>query len=309
MMRRGKMRFSRTLSKTRWWIGPVVAAVLLLPAGGPAAAASEDVYYPNKTLKARVNTRTNETGGVVRHGSFQRFHPNGRPAVEGRYLDGRRVGVWSWWGEEGRLLRRVRSDGPFEELLFGEDIRNPNTAYFNTAKKKLSEGILKFDKGHGKWTYWFNDGTPRARGNFLGGLPDGRWVLLYPDGQVRGIEEYRLGLRHGLFMKAYPNGQEEVEGRMDHGLRVGLWRFWYPSGQIKTEGKYRNDREEGEWRYWSEEGKLEKRAAFRAGEAVATLPLPSKPPRPPSVIPRALRERLDPPHVFDEDGREITRQD
>jgi len=48
---------------------------------------------------------------------------------------------------------------------------------------------------------------------------------------------------------------------------------------------------------------------FHDGKAVATLPLPHAPKRPPSVIPRKLRDSLEPPLLFDEDGREILRQD
>lgn len=295
----------------RWMrrLPALLLVALALLAGLSARAETQEVLYADGTLKARVNLREAEDGRQVRHGGFLRNHPNGRPAVEGRYLNGRPVGIWSWWDDEGHLLRQIRKDGQFEEQLFGEDIHDPNTVYVNTAKQRVAQGILKFDKGHGRWSYWFPDGMLKAQGNFLGGIPEGRWVTYYEDGQIRGIDEYQLGLPHGLYMRAYPSGQEQVRGRMDHGLRVGTWDFWYANGQKKAEGGYDNDREEGEWRYWDRDGKLTKRVRFHDGKAVATLPLPHAPKRPPSVIPRKLRDSLEPPLLFDEDGREILRQD
>ncbi len=288
--------------------GLLVAALLLFSAA--ARAETQEVYYPSGVLKARIHARLLPGGEAVRHGGFMGFHPNGRRAVEGRYLDGQEVGVWIWWDDRGNVIRRVRKDGHFEELLFGREFNSPKTVFRNTAKRKISEGQLKFDRGHGAWTYFFHDGTPQAEGSFLSGIPEGRWTQLYQDGQIRSIDEYKLGIAHGLFMRGYPNGQEEVKGRMDQGLRAGPWRYWYRNGQKKSEGEFLNDREDGEWSYWSEKGVLQQRLIYRGGRLIASLPIPSKPGRRlTEVIPERMRQVITPPQVFDEDGSEIRQRD
>lgn len=282
------------------------AAILTAPADGALADQSE-LLYPDESVKARVHLRKGEKGLPVRHGLFERFHPNGERALLGFYHKSKAVGIWTWWDEEGRPIRKVRMDGEFEEVLYGGEFTKNEITFKNTAGTKLAEGMLKFDKGHGKWVYWYRDGTPRAQGNFVAGRPDGRWVLLYPDGQFRGIVEYKLGIMHGLYMRSYPTGLEEEEGRMEHGLREGLWRFWYNDGQIKKEGEYRRDLLEGEWKFWEPDGTLTQILRFDAGLLVGERYPPRKKVHTP-VIPNADRF-IDRPRLFDEGGTEIIYQE
>ena len=291
-------------------LAPLLAAAVLLTLGWQSAWADVRLlYYPDDKLKARVSTRVNRKGEILRHGGFQRFHPNGRIALQGKYHDNEPVGIWSWWNEDGHLIRRVRYDGRFQEVLVGKQLEDPDTTFSNTAGRKVAQGRMKFDKGHGAWSYWFDDGSPKASGKFVTGIPDGRWVLYYPNGQLKSIEEYRLGILHGVFMKAHPNGQEKVEGRLEHGMKIGRWRHWYANGQLRSRGAYENDLEEGEWRFWDKGGTLTKRLAYQAGRPVRELALPTKPPKREPVIPYADQERLTLPRLYDDAGRKIVRQD
>ncbi len=270
----------------------------------PALADMREVFYPNNVLKARVFTKKNGEGKILRHGSLQQFHPNGRQAVQGQYMNGAPVGIWTWWDLEGHLVRRVRKDGDFEELLFGQKINKAEITFKNTAGNKESEGLLKYDKAHGTWQYWYNNGAPKAVGKYLSGIPDGKWVLLYPDGQIKRLLEYRLGIQHGLFLEAYPSGQESVIGRMEYGLREGLWRYYHTNGQKKKEGKFQQALEEGMWRYWKEDGTLEKRLKFSAGWLIEEFHPPRKKPGSGPLFPDA-EGLMGRPHLFDESGNEI----
>lgn len=284
------------------------AALLALLWAAPALGEMRELYYPDKTLRTRVATIVTKQGDILRHGPFQRFHPNGRAAVQGAYRLDRPVGIWSWWNEEGYLMRRVRIDGDFEEILGGRKFNSPDTTFANTAGRTTAQGRMKFDKGHGQWRYWFDTGQPKAQGKFVTGVPDGRWVMLYPDGQIESIQEYRLGILHGLYMKAYPNGQEKVEGRMEHGMKVGLWRHWYEDGRRRTEGRYVNDLEDGKWRFWTKDGELASAVIYKAGQVERELPIARKPsgmPRAEPVIPLPDQKRYGYPGTYDPSGARI----
>ena len=40
------------------------------------------------------------------HGTYRTYHPNGEPAIEGAFDHGTRIGTWSFYGEDGSLLKR-----------------------------------------------------------------------------------------------------------------------------------------------------------------------------------------------------------
>ncbi|MCZ6629172.1 MAG: hypothetical protein O7E56_13210 [SAR324 cluster bacterium] len=286
-----------------------LTAVMLLLCWHSAAADVRLLYYPNEQIKIRVNSRINKQGEVVRHGLFQRFHANGRAAVQGSYKNNSPVGTWNWWNEDGHLIRRIRYDGQFQELLSGDQFSSPNTTFKDPSGRKLAEGQLKFDKGHGLWKYWFDDGSPKAEGNFVNGIPDGRWTYFHPNGQIKSIHEFQLGLLHGRFMEGYPNGQEQVKGRHEHGMKVGLWRQWYASGQIRAKGRYFNGQEEGEWGYWREDGALDKRVLYKGGKILGNLPMPRDFTKPEPVIPYTNQQDVFLPRIFDEDGNVIPRKE
>lgn len=291
---------------------PVLWTVLwLMLSATPALAELQLLYYPDNSVKARFNTVATKKGEVLRHGGFQRFYPSGLQNVQGKYRFNRRVGVWSWWNEEGILVRRVRYDGNFQELLFGSQFNSPETVFSNPAKRKIARGLLKHDKGHGEWRYWYDTGELKAKGRFVTGRPDGRWVMFYVDGQIKSVKEYQLGILHGQFMQAFPSGQEKIKGRMELGMKVGQWRYWYKNGQIKSDGHYLNDREDGKWRFWAEDGELKATVIYRAGKSVKVLPMaprPSGKPEGDPVIPLPDQKLEVNPGIYDGEHRPIRKK-
>ena len=45
-------------------------------------------------------------GAWIRHGTFARFHADGRPQSQGLYDNGTRTGRWSEWHPNGQLAAR-----------------------------------------------------------------------------------------------------------------------------------------------------------------------------------------------------------
>ena len=74
---------------------------------------------------------------------------NGQKRLEGRYEDGKREGVWTWWHENGRkMMEGSYQDNKRVGIWF--------VAYENGLKQ--SEGPFRDDKRDGKWIYWDTDG-------------------------------------------------------------------------------------------------------------------------------------------------------
>jgi antitoxin component YwqK of YwqJK toxin-antitoxin module len=278
-----------------------------LPPGQGQAAATLEVRentYPDGTLRTQWQVRVSADGTAVRHGRLLRYHPNGQIAVRGAYRDGRPSGVWTWFDERGHALRSAVPQGDYDEVLSGRDLENPNSVYYDLKGRKLAEGLRKYDKPHGLWSYYHPDGSVAAQGRYVDGLPDGRWVFYFRTGQVERQEDYKLGVPDGEVLRGWPNGQEQLEGRVEQGLRVGRWRTWFKNGQVESDGHYQEDRREGEWRFWDAQGKLVAHQRYAAGRLAEELPLPAPRVGPPPVLPDA---RLLPfrPRIYDESGAEI----
>lgn len=286
------------------WIWLGIGLTLALPVPAQTSLEVRRNHYEDGRVKTQWHVRRGEGGQLVRHGRLLRFHANGRIALRGYYRENRAVGIWSWFDERGRLLRRARQHGDYEEVVQGRELADPSTVYRTPKGLKLAEGLRKFDQAHGRWTYYHPSGVIRAEGRYVTGIPDGRWTFYYPSGQIERLEEFKLGIPHGQVLQGYPNGQERLEGRMDQGLRVGTWRTWFDNGQVRSEGQYSEDRREGEWRFWDATGKLIKRLRFRSGEEAEVLPLPERKRKPPAIV--AHPERLPfRPRIYDEAGVEI----
>ncbi len=294
-------RYLRPLLRRLAGTAAIVAALTL--AGGTHAETTE-FFYPDKTLKVRLQTQLDEQGVRRRHGIFLRYHPNGVVALRGLYRLDVPTGRWSWWDEQGNLIRQVRKDGRFEELLLGRAFNRPTTTLRNTAGTRLAEGLLKNNKRHGAWRFWFRDGTLKAEGGFLNGIPDGKWVVYYRNGQIRRQVDYRLGVTHGFSRKGFSNGQDREKGRLEYGLREGLWRSFYPNGRKKEVGVYRNGRREDEWRLWGDRGRLIRHSVHRNGKVVREISIPLKIPPRRDIVPDA-DSLIDRPRVFDRAGKEI----
>ncbi|MBI4083115.1 MAG: toxin-antitoxin system YwqK family antitoxin [Candidatus Lambdaproteobacteria bacterium] len=258
-----------------------LAAALVL-ATAPARAELRQNFYPDGTLRTRWELRAGPEG-PERHGAFQRFHPNGVLALDGRYQRDRPAGEWRWFDERGTLLKKVLYGPEGEDVLAGQSLKSPRSTFFTLSRIKLAEGQLKYDKPHGPWKYWYPDGALKAEGTYETGIPVGRWVYYHPNGQIGRITEYALGVPDGETLATYPSGEPEERGRLDHGIRTGRWRQWYANGSRRSEGVYVEDLKEGEWRTWSEQGELVSHVRYQADVEVEQLLRP-KPPPPEPVI-------------------------
>lgn len=273
----------------------------------PAREIWRESHAPDGRLEARWQVVIDADGRDVRHGVFWRYHPNGRAALRGHYSDGQPDGTWQWWTPEGHPLRTVRYEYGLPVVLRGQALDRPEVTFRRLDGRPTAEGLMKQDKPHGHWAFWYPDGTPRADGRYVTGIPHGRWVFYHRDGQVARELRYEMGVLHGEFREGYPNGQEKRAGRMEQGLKQGLWRYWHPNGALKAEGRYVGDLQDGEWRYWDEAGELQRRAAYRAGELLDVLEIPPElRPEPPIVV--TEDDLAPPPQLFDEFGRSIERR-
>jgi len=203
---------------------PLLGLALAACAAPPPEAQDMQRFYPDtEQLLSRTARVLAEDGTPVRHGVSEGFYPDGKPqyrnmfvhgvpdgeflqwhasgapACQGRYAQGRRVGEWSLWDEQGVLRERSH----------------------------WRNGILE-----GEAAAWDADGERAWSGTFAHGLRDGTFEAFHPNGQVRVRGGFDEGQPRGRFTAWYADGTRADEGRYKDGVPDGTWVCWNPQGAL-----------------------------------------------------------------------------
>ena len=235
---------------------PEIAAYALQP--GESLDVIESFPPDGKPLLRREVLR--DADGLVNHGKFERWHPNGMLAERGYYLRGQKHGTYlvaadtglkesevsyrfgvpdgvsTTWNNMGLVKERaVYVDGKLE----GEIERNVGT---NPKERGRYEHGLEV----GPWTYWFPAGGKQAEGEFIAGKRTGTWRTWFPEGG--GLESegrFEAGLEQGDWVYYFPTGGKQAEGSFEAGKRTGVWRTWHQwhlpdTDGLQSEETYRN---------------------------------------------------------------------
>lgn len=123
----------------------------------------------------------------IAHGNYLSYHYNGTLREEGRFVDGKRVGLWKTYNNEGKLVDSSR-------------YKNKGTPYYKCYhwynNGQLQE-FLDFDtkgEGSGYETDYFPDGTKMHFGKYAPGMvEDSVWTYYDSYGTITLQETYDSG--------------------------------------------------------------------------------------------------------------------
>ena len=179
------------------------------------------------------------------------------------------------------MTKRVRKNGVYKR-------------YFDNGKQ-LSEESYNDGMLEGKWTYWYENGQVKLKGNFkpYEVLPNderwerssryvfpardskhGKWTEWYENGQKKREQNYECGRVIGKWTSWYENGNKKsVSNYKDGGLpgmnraiADGNFTEWYENGQKKIERYYQTNRAEGKWTEWDKDGQIMEERYYKMGE-------------------------------------------
>jgi antitoxin component YwqK of YwqJK toxin-antitoxin module len=108
---------------------------------------------------------------------------------------------------QAQIIKYYKPDDSGKKILVKE------VTYHSNGQKR-SEGSYKEGQRDGVWTFWFEDGSKWAEGNYV------------------------IGIEQGTKTSWHPNGQKHFQGQMKDGERIGNWIFWDEEGNVKLEMNY-----------------------------------------------------------------------
>lgn len=122
---------------------------------------------------------------------------------EGRYLDGKKTGIWTAYYPNGNMKNRIT----FEQgRPFGK------ATMYHENGKIFEEGLWRNNR-------WVGD-----------------YKMYYENGEVQHDFKFNSnGKRDGVQKYFSDNGQIIIEGEMHESKEVGVWKEWYENGDLKAE--------------------------------------------------------------------------
>ena len=179
------------------------------------------------------------------------------------------------------MTKRVRKNGLYKR-------------YFDNGRQ-LSEENYNDGMLEGKWTYWYENGQLKLKGNFkpYEVLPEderwerssryvfpardskhGKWTEWYENGQKKREQNYECGRVIGKWTSWYENGNKKSVSKYQDGGLPGMSKAiadgkfieWYENGQKKIERRYQTNRAEGKWTQWDENGQIMEERYYKLGE-------------------------------------------
>jgi hypothetical protein len=122
----------------------------------------------------------------VKDGREVKYFANGETMWEGTWKEGRKVGAWRFFYEDGT---------PKSETIYG-DARTPTTMTFWHPNGRVSlQGPAINGSRQGTWRIWRKSGLLAEEGPFVGSVREGRWRIYSADGTSVTEVQYSKNVR------------------------------------------------------------------------------------------------------------------
>jgi len=118
-------------------------------------------YWPNGQLRLRKQVLRLEDGAVVDHGTFERWHDNGKKEYEAVFVRGKKDGTTIRYHKNGRKAT---------EQEYSDGRRHGRSVTWNDSGAMVKEEHWANGKPHGTWTIW-EDGEVKWSHTYDHGKP------------------------------------------------------------------------------------------------------------------------------------------
>jgi len=191
-----------------------------------------------------------------RVGKWAFYHDNGQIKWRGNYKNGYREGEWTLYDFSGELrekgkFEQGKKEGVWknysgEKVIHEDEYKNGDQEtrieYFENGNIR-SKASYKSGKLNGPYIEYFeNSRDITAKGNYKDGKRDGYWEFFDTPGKKRlgEKETYKDGRLHGPWVGYYDNGQLYSEGIYKDGEKDGPWVSYKKNGKLMDKGIYKD---------------------------------------------------------------------
>jgi uncharacterized protein len=170
-----------------------------------------------------------------------------------------------WGGKTINSIIRLR------KVMDAGKLINVNYWYYdNNRISAIGNGTVIGEdelKRSGYWKVFSNIGSLRAEGNYTNdGQRVGLWQWYYADGQPKERAEFLNDSLHGLYEFYHPNGALSYKCTFVNGQKEGNAQTFFASGKISEEAFYRQGHLWGRYITYHKNGKISSESWFKNGD-------------------------------------------
>lgn len=232
--------------------------------------------------------------------NYQLLYPTGELNLEGKFEDGNREGVWSYYDRFGNKFKQETykaglmadtfytyyENGQIHEVVpYINGERNGMFLEYNIFGDLIQEGYFKDDYFDRENFSYYPDGTLSEELYYMNGEQHGIQLYYAANGKLKMLHEYDEGLiiRHNYFdtlgnvidLYSEYNGLIELHDPTNsyinyvanylNGESNGMQSFLGPEKLILSKGNYVNNYREGKWSWYYRTGKLSEESNYVNG--------------------------------------------
>ena len=181
-------------------------------------------------------------------GEWTYFQAKGRLKARGMYnADDKRQGLWKFYHQNGNLATN-------EPYVNGELDGEVTSFYSNGAPNLVSQ--YKNGKKNGAYSDHYSDGVLKSRYNYVNDKENGDYRTFHANGSPSLEMNSKDDQADGPYKKYHANGRLAAEGNVVLGKQEGRYRSYHDNGTLESEGEMKNGEMEGEWRSYHTNGRL-----------------------------------------------------
>lgn len=140
-----------------------------------------------------------------------------------------------------------------QKFGFGENFRFG----FYTNGQLSNCGLVENDKRTGDWQFYYDNGMPRARGNFDSeGNKTGEWKYYYNSGELSSIDNHTSNDNTYRSEIYYKNGNIKEKSSKVRGVVDGSFTDYHPNGSVSREINVEKGKISGKFKRYSYVGNL-----------------------------------------------------
>jgi len=172
----------------------------------------------------------------------------------GYFEDGKKVGVWEYYADNGQIIKKATYDnnklnGLSEEFTtegkkiysieYEENLKNGLSEHYNEKGIKISSVNYKKDSLNGNYkTYYEDKNILREEGNYKMGKKDGEWVNNRINSVIKS--NYLDDKLNGNYTVTNKEGLITTNGNYKNGNQDGIWTEFYSNKIKKNESVFDN---------------------------------------------------------------------
>jgi antitoxin component YwqK of YwqJK toxin-antitoxin module len=235
--------------------------------------------YPSGAIKIEREMTQDAEGNYLLHGLWRQFDEQGRLMTEGRYVRGKREGLWRrfYVGGETPLLDSSpykEFEAPFvSQATFRSGALSGSWTLADAKQRKVHDIEFADGERNGKATWYFPTGVALLEANYVRGRVQGNVVKYGADASIVAEEHFEEGRRQGHKVEFHDEAKQVKKAEMGylHAPLVISKPDDFESGALATFETRGEDERHGDFRAWHENGQLAKQGEFRYGLPVGAV--------------------------------------